>query len=376
MNRDKLKLLVFDLDGVITSEQKYWNIARLTVWELLCSGDYLGLVNYFGGGDRVETRLQSVGDRVISEEFVYQLKSRAVNSNWDLTFFVFCLQLIGILAAHPDSIDILNRDRSLADNFQALGRELQGRDITARGSADVIDRFWQETRSLRGADVLDFVGEFATRTLGREVRCFDTRSELWQLCYENFQAWYEGKKGYVLPGDETVVPTDAIASTLARLSQTFTLAVATGRPKLETVPVLTDLGLLQYFDRDRIVTYDEVLAAESVLDNSIKLGKPHPFVIYKAARPEVDVAMLCSEEFRLDSADAIAYIGDAGSDVVAAQRAGCLSIGVLTGFAIANAVEQKRALLSGLGCNVILDSVLDLPRFLQRARSASTATTC
>ena len=83
----KLKLLIFDLDGVITSETKYWNTSRLTVWELICGENYLGINDYFGESREVETRLVEIGDRLIPNTFIYELKSRAVNSNWDLTFF-------------------------------------------------------------------------------------------------------------------------------------------------------------------------------------------------------------------------------------------------------------------------------------------------
>ena len=92
----KLNTLIFDLDGVITSEIKYWNTAKLTVWELICSDNYLGLNDYFGQSLDVSTRLLDIGKRIIPNDFIYQLKSRAINSNWDLTFFVFSLHLLSI----------------------------------------------------------------------------------------------------------------------------------------------------------------------------------------------------------------------------------------------------------------------------------------
>jgi len=356
-----LELLIFDLDGVITSEQKYWNAARLTVWELLCSPDYLGATDYFGGGDRVETRLATVGDHVISEAFIYQLKRRAVNSNWDLTFFVVCLQLIAILKHRPEAIARLE-GRSATADLQAIASDVSG--LSADASRVIVAEFWAVTLELRGAAVLDRVGEFARQQLGRSLSLFDPRGDLWQLCYDNFQAWYEGKNSYELPGDETVLPPEAIAATLVKLQQKYVLGVATGRPKTEAIAPLRDLALLPYFDPQRIVTYDDVLAAEQQ-SGAAKLGKPHPFVLHRAARPDLALDTICADEFGLENAAAIAYIGDAGSDVVAARRAGCLSIGVLTGFAIADAAAQKRALLSDLGCEVILDSILDLPSWLE-----------
>jgi phosphoglycolate phosphatase-like HAD superfamily hydrolase len=50
--------------------------------------------------------------------------------------------------------------------------------------------------------------------------------------------------------------------------------------------------------------------------------------------------------------------------VVAAKRAGCLSIGVLTGFSEGKARDNKQKMLADKGCDVILESVFDLPQLL------------
>jgi len=59
-----LKLLIFDLDGVITTEASYWNIARQGVVRILglTEGDSLPL------------------------EFIYWIKNHAINHNWDVAF--------------------------------------------------------------------------------------------------------------------------------------------------------------------------------------------------------------------------------------------------------------------------------------------------
>ncbi|MGK7877281.1 MAG: HAD family hydrolase [Xenococcaceae cyanobacterium] len=373
--QEQLRILIFDLDGVITSEKKYWNTARLTVWELISSENYLGLSNYFGESSDVSTRLLQVGERVISNSFIYKLKSRAINSNWDLTFFVICLHLVGILSkfsqVQPDSwSNILSKDDiPIGEKLHRVGRLLQGHEYDDRISNAVIERFWEETLSLTGAAVLEYVTSFTNRILGVNLPSFEPKGDLWQLCYSNFQDWYEGKKGYSLPDDETVLELTSIDAALRALhnSGQYTLAIATGRPRVEVIQPMTALGLLQYFDPKRIVTYDEVLEAESILshsDRKIKLGKPHPFVLFKAIHPDEDVEILCAEEFQLVDARKVAYIGDAGSDVVAAKQAGCVAIGVLTGFAEGKARDNKRKMLKDLGCDVILNSVLELPQLL------------
>jgi phosphoglycolate phosphatase-like HAD superfamily hydrolase len=377
INEELLKIIIFDLDGVITSEKKYWHTARLTVWDLICARNYLGLTQYFGESPEVATRLVDVGERVIPGSFIYELKSRAINSNWDLTFFVICLHLVAIFSElkklQADSLsDILNQNHvSIGHRFKLLGRLLKEAQYDDQISHPVIKQFWEETRTLTGAAVLNYVNTFINQKLGKNFSFLDAKGELWQLCYENFQAWYEGKKGYNLPDDETVLDVKSIDAALRALSNSalYTLAIATGRPRHEVIQPLTALGILQYFDPKRIVTYDEVLEAESMVshsDTAIKLGKPHPFVLFKAIYPDEDVSKLCHEDFQLKNGQEIAYVGDAGSDVVAARRAGCYSIGVLTGCAEGKAreKEKKQQMLANLGCDVILDSILELPQLL------------
>jgi phosphoglycolate phosphatase-like HAD superfamily hydrolase len=375
MNRDEIKTLIFDLDGVITSEMKYWNTARLTVWEIIAGDRYLAIKNYFGHPSDIPDVLVNLGDQVISSQFIYELKSRAINSNWDLTFFVVCLHLLGIVNHYQETtkafnLDFLEADHlDLSDKLKQLGNLLQSHEYNAQISHPIIEQFWQETRSLTGEAVLNYIQLFLHQKLGKDFSFFHPKGELWQLCYENFQAWYEGKKGYDLPDDETVLDLKAIASALSILhdSKRFTLAIATGRPRVEVIQPLTTLGLLPYFDRDRIVTYDEVLEAESImnqLQQPITLGKPHPFILFRAIYLNQDIPTLCKPDFKFTHGHEIAYIGDAGSDVVAAKRAGCLSIGVLTGFSEGKARENKQKMLADKGCDVILESVLDLPQFL------------
>jgi len=370
---ENLKLLIFDLDGVITSESKYWNTARLTVWELICSPSYLGISNYFGASPNVATRLDEIGDRIISKSFIYELKSRAINSNWDLTFFVVCLHLVGIVSQIKASSgeswqEVLNQDMPLSQKLPELGKLINQKDYNWQLSDRAISQFWNATQSLTGTAVLDYVNYFVNQELGAKINCFDPKGELWQLCYQNFQDWYEEKKGYTLPDDETVLAVDQIAATLQTLyNGGYKLAIATGRPRQEVIAPMTALGLLQYFDSERIVTYDEVLAAEATVTDShpgIKLGKPHPFIIFKASHPDISVGELLAKDFQFNHRQKIAYIGDAGSDVVAAKTAGCLAIGVLTGFGDGDAKAKKRQMLGDLGCKIILDSILDLPELL------------
>jgi phosphoglycolate phosphatase-like HAD superfamily hydrolase len=359
---NNLELLIFDLDGVVTSEQKYWNTARLTVWEMLCQPHYLGLAEHFSADMPTPESVLAQDEAVIGTDFITELKNRAVNSNWDLTFFVLSLQLVGILAQlSPANLMLINQGNdsaALPAKLQQIGQFARQANIDQRISKQIIQEFWQESIDLKGTAVQEQVPLFAQQLLGQNLGIFNNHSELWQLCYANFQDWYEGQNGYELPDDETVLPVAEIRQVLQTLKQHYRLAIATGRPRNETIGPLTKLGLLEFFEADRIVTYDEVLAAEKLV--TIKLGKPHAFIVLKAIYPEATDLELIAR--LTNSHPQVAYIGDAASDVVVAQAAGCWSIGVLTGFG--TDLSYKRQLLGQIGCHQIITNIAALPNLL------------
>jgi phosphoglycolate phosphatase-like HAD superfamily hydrolase len=367
--------LIFDMDGVITSENKYWNTARITVWEILSSDSYIGLNNYFDEGDSFLDQLALLGKNVISSDFIYELKRRAVNSNWDLTFFVLSLHLISILHSLKETqpefwIKFLNANSlSIEQQFTQLREFLSSQTCNFKNSDIVIGQFWQETESLTGTAVVEYLHPFSKAILNTDMHYLKPKGELWKLCYHNFQEWYEGKGDYSLPDDDTVVDLSELKQMFSKLCELrkYSLGIATGRPRSEVIHPMLALGLLSYFEGSRIATYDEVLQAEelaSQLGKHVLLAKPHPFVLLKAIHPDEDVRVLYTEEFQSLDRSYAAYIGDAASDVVAAKCSNCISIGVLTGCVDGRAIASQQKMLIDSGCNVILSSVLDLPNLL------------
>jgi phosphoglycolate phosphatase-like HAD superfamily hydrolase len=367
--------LIFDMDGVITSENKYWNTARITVWEILSSDSYIGLNNYFDEGDSFLDQLALLGKNVISSDFIYELKRRAVNSNWDLAFFVLSLHLISILHSLKETqpefwIKFLNANSlSIEQQFTQLREFLSSQTCNFKNSDIVIGQFWQETESLTGTAVVEYLHPFSKAILNTDMHYLKPKGELWKLCYHNFQEWYEGKGDYSLPDDDTVVDLSELKQMFSKLCELrkYSLGIATGRPRSEVIHPMLALGLLDYFEKSRIATYDEVLQAEelaSQLSKHVLLAKPHPFVLLKAIHPDEDVRVLYTEEFQSLDRSYAAYIGDAASDVVAAKCSNCISIGVLTGCVDGRAIASQQKMLIDSGCNVILSSVLDLPNLL------------
>ena len=92
-------LIVLDLDGVITSEEAYWDAAGLTLHELMYSPHYWNIgaaSQYHPAANAGESR--HVSRTTFPESAILALKARAINSNWDTCYAAVCLRLIDLLA--------------------------------------------------------------------------------------------------------------------------------------------------------------------------------------------------------------------------------------------------------------------------------------
>jgi phosphoglycolate phosphatase-like HAD superfamily hydrolase len=354
---------------VITSEQKYWDTARLTVRELLESDDYLSLPGYFAG--------QGTAQPVIPEPLIYRIKNQAINSNWDLTYLVAAMHLIrvtGDIWRQEDYDWSLLFDSTLpvADKLQRIGKVLATYGYTPVPENPVIDAFFAASAGRQGAALLDWVADFARARLGGDGVFFEVPGEFWQFCHTVFQEWFEGRRqssfaaqqpASALPAESTVIDAAQIARVLAALQQRYTLGIATGRPRREALAPLQAFDLLRYFDAQRIVTYDEVQQAQA--GTSELLGKPHPFVLLRAIYPAEDAQTLAAGAGLPSAHPHVAYIGDSASDALAAQRAGCVALGVLSGVAPDEDSQQaRRSVLQEAGCVLVLPDVRALPQAL------------
>ena len=101
-------LVIFDLDGVITSEEAYWDAAGLTLHELWQSPLYWNVeqsvLNANGQYSPAVTAEESraLSRAMFPEADILALKARAINSNWDTCYAVVCLHLIELLLSVPD----------------------------------------------------------------------------------------------------------------------------------------------------------------------------------------------------------------------------------------------------------------------------------
>jgi len=346
--------LIFDMDGVITTEEKYWACARLTLWELVT--ETLGLKDAFGDAMRDE----AIREAIAPDEHIYTLKGRAVNSNWDITYMLVCVYL----SALPD-VTVLS-----APTPEMLLEAIREGMTIAAPWPEAMSAFLRGTGGAKGRALIQAAGARLQTALDfGDADLLRVEGPLWWYLHTRFQRWYSGEtmtEHQAAPlSDGTVIPAARLAETLKALREEgYTLGSATGRTREELEDALGGLGLLNYFDMNRMGTLDVVRAAESQFGLT-GLSKPHPYSLLRALYPRADTEVLLDEQFQKLKRGNVVVIGDSTSDVLMAKAAGCHSVGVLTGVRGTAAQLERHRLLLHTGCEAILDDVTHLPDWLE-----------
>lgn len=274
-------IILFDLDGVITSEENYWSCAAATVVHFLgYSVDKLTV-------DEIDqlTNLVFVGNDTIQ-----YLKNKGINTNWDLGFVVFLVA------------KILGLSDLSEETFLRVNRELK--DLNLDGIFDYYQ--YLEDKTGNGRDGV-----------------------LWRQMQELHNRFYQEK---MIHRQKAVLPIDVIQKTLERLSRTKILGVGTGRQQYDMEIALKSFGVMQYFDPDRMVTYDDITDAEARLGIS-GLTKPNPYVFLRGALGKKADDSAIAKGIYGKFMNRVLVVGDAGSDILAAKNCGAMSCAVLTGIA-------------------------------------------
>ena len=314
------RILIFDLDGVILSERDYWRVADATVQGLA------GELSLFQ-----ETPAVGPALGVIPLAVIDGLKSRGVNSNWDLTVALLMAVLaLGLRRQTPQAQRaIVTAEHDWAGNaslWQPVG--WHGEELEA-----LFADLWSVIGQASGHEVLPAISNSLPIPGG---------TILSKTAFSRFQR----ELARLDPAPVSIVPLPPLRDALtAAAAAGFVLGVATGRPKVEAISALDHLGLTRLFDPSRLITFDAVAAAQRRLGGA-PLGKPHPYCLLQAAYPECDAVALCG--MAAESRPWRTYIGDAGSDLACAQAAGAQSWMVLSGCADpASADERRRVFLAG-----------------------------
>ncbi len=317
-------LIIFDLDGVITSEEAYWDAAGLTLHELMYSPYYWGFgasKNYSPATTAEESR--HISRSTLPESEIMAYKARSINSNWDTCYAAVCLRLIDALAllqkqvpgTVSDLLPLRPWDSDWMAAFRAkIGlygrketREAQAEDPWA-GSLNTSLFDFPPFLGYTGLELINRFDSYASAVLEIPIQgVFSRHSPLWTFCRDIFQEWYLGEELYTQtyghapaqtgkPGciqfERPLLPLEGVRVTLETLCQQgYILGFATGRVRQEAEYPLKMYGLLYYFDEQHISTYDDVERAEAKLrarGEQALLSKPHPFPFLFAAKRDYE----------------------------------------------------------------------------------------
>lgn len=330
---DKYNTVIFDMDGVITSEENYWSSAALVVREVLTSD------KYFGSGN-IDTAAMSADVANIRREvfandrLITALKGRGVNSNWDLGYVTV---LIALILNADDPEGILGYVRTMSDNI-----------------LDDYDRLAAEAAGSQG-----LAPEYTARN-----------GELWCAMRDCFQEWFlgddlfaetfgkqavNGGKPGLIKGEQPIIPMDSLLAMLTGLSGTKRVCTGTGRPYNELIAPLEAWGITELFAPDGLSNYDHVAAAEAATGQT--LTKPHPYMFLKALYgTDYDDLRLVNGDYDGSKIKKALVVGDAGADILAAHAMGADFCAVLTGVQ----GTAARGYFEKLGAEYILNSAAEL----------------
>ncbi|MGE8207388.1 HAD family hydrolase [Heyndrickxia sp. NPDC080065] len=372
--------ILFDVDGVLLSEERYFDASALTVWELLHSDNYLGL-----GPDKFTTELSNQEISTI-REMVFQndkvlkfFKSRGLNANWDMIYLTFSCQLLHLLSQingkeHKKVLNWLQKDI----DRQTL---LEMKDVFAKYDVEVqFDSFFLDFNLCKanGKNLFHYLNILAEKKLGVITTIFNAKSALWSVCEHVSQEWYvgdeyvlsstgrpsvqTGKKGFLSEEKTLAAPSD-----IGQLFQDLTdagmsIGIGTGRPELETIKPFEYLDWINYFDQNKIVTADDVLRAEKEKPSYAPLSKPNPYTYIQASKgKQTPVTSCLNMNLPIENGDQILVVGDSLADLLAARKMGCRFAAVLTGLSGRDARRE----FEEYNAEFILDSVLKIKELVK-----------
>lgn len=307
--------IIFDMDGVITSELPYWQSAACGAYELLFDFQHYGKC----GIDKEWCRkhYNEVYNIIMcGGKTVRAVKRLGVNTNWDLLYIVFCVSKY--LNSELDTLD--------EAHFQSVCMFIENIDMKAPELYDALSELVSPVIPKSEPDYFKRGGDY-----------------FWKELHTAFQNWYHGTEEFdgIKTSEELLFPSDAVKKMLKTLTDKgIRLGIGTGRPREEVDYPLSMYGIDKYFDKNMYATYDDVETAERELRPTLSLAKPDPFVFLKSALGKNHTNReIIDGDYTYEELSSVLVVGDSPSDLFAAQRAGFQFLAVLTGIEGAAAEE-------------------------------------
>ncbi|HEX6923488.1 MAG TPA: HAD hydrolase-like protein [Bacillales bacterium] len=369
------EMILFDVDGVILSEERYFDASSLTVWELIHSPNYLGLNSREFTPAPEEATIRRVRREVFdNDRTLHMIKNRGINANWDMVYLTFSCQLISFLqtlekADHQAVQTFLSRDAD-REALQEIGTKITALNLEPDYSLFVTNF---EHATVKKQEMLTYLNTIAEEQTGIATSIFSRNSKLWDVCQQAFQEWYlgndkldepavqTGKRGF-LSDEIPIVEPDKMKKLFQSLKDRgLTLGLGTGRPEIETVEPLASLGILEFFEKNRIVTAKDVLVAERQYPEEAPLSKPQPFTfVYGRLGKEHSAQEVINTPLPFADGEKLLVVGDSPADFYAARSTGARFAAVLTGLS----GQKARAQFEELGADHILNDLTEVENII------------
>ncbi len=370
--------IIFDMDGVVTSERSYWTAAELVTIELLFSPQYLAL-----DSPRFATLLATGGSpqspllgSFVTPRLILLLKNCGINTNWDLAAYSFIITLIHLLSLKRDTLPFVSLTLDAAGISQAAAALA---DVPAPESiAPAVEAFesFCEAAGCTPHDLASFLSAmnlWREQATGLPTPVIGRNDSFWDFAVRLFQEWLHGTtsdtitKCGLIQHETPIMDTGRLHDFFRTLkSAGFTLGIATGRPHEEIVPQLASWDLLKYFALDRVRTFRDIGLGEKWLSTTGATGtlaKPHPYIYLSAAFPEISSpAALLAIKCPLPPVEAARFliVGDTMSDLMAARAIGAPCAMVLSGVTSDETISR----MNSLAPEYIIDDVTGLLKHL------------
>lgn len=384
MTKQGYHTILFDIDGVMLSEERYFDGSALTVYELLCSPRYAQLKHPDLPAFRTEFEDSEIAHiravTFVQDQAFETIKTRGINANWDMVYLQVAFHLADVLRAlqQAGAMDRLATisEAVVADGWSPSTLALIGQELRISGVPYTLDFASFDAVMQSGttkADLLAIVERRLAEATAATCPPFETNRGLWLVCQQTFQEWYlgddyvvqtrqPGKPGFLADEVAVVDPTALTGLFRDLIASGVTIGIATGRPELETTIPLQSFGWLEWFDIRRISTASDVLNAEQAVPSAAPLAKPNPYSYLRSLLAEADPAVILSHPLPVtpEIGHSTLVVGDSIADLLAARALGCTFAAVLTGLE----GERARAQFEARGADYIARDVLELRQIL------------
>lgn len=377
-----INTILFDVDGVLLSEEHYFDASALTVWELLHSNNYLALAPEKFKTGYSEAEIKTIRETVFgrNDENLKLMKSRGLNANWDMIYLSFGHQLIHLLSQIKENeysrIDSWLQEPITREVLLEIGRVLHSYSVNLDFNLFVSD--FEDSKETK-QELFHYLNQLASEQLGVTTKIFSGIGALWSVCEHVCQEWYVGdenvekstgrpsvqlgKNGF-LANETTLAGKAEIDALFLFLKESgVKIGIGTGRPELETIQPFHHLNWLKHFDINYIVTADDVLKAEKELIERRSLSKPEPFTYIMGLKGRETSAEDClNAHLPIENGEEVLVVGDSLADLLAARKIGCQFAAVLTGLS----GKDARSDFEKYEADYILDTVLDVRGLIEK----------